>query len=84
MPVSGVDRIWIAEFKFKMKNIKFKMVAENLSDSIFIKFGTWRFLKLLFMNEKSKFLNSKWRIQYGARKFVKGLDFNETWYSGVF
>ena len=45
------------------------MAAENLSDSILIEFGTRRFLKLLIMNQKSKLRNSKWRIQYGGRKF---------------
>ena len=36
----------------------------------------------LITNPSSKFRNSKWRIQYGGKKYKKWLDLDETRYSG--
>ena len=35
----------------------------------------------LIMNPSLKFRNSKWRIQYGGKKYKKWLDLDETRYS---
>ena len=73
-------RIWTDNLE--IQNGGFNTATENfLSDSISMKFRSRRFLRMLITNLDWKSRNSKWRFQYGHRKW---LDFGDTWYSGVF